>query len=110
MVGRYHGIDDLPEILGIFPLSGVLLLPRGQLPLNVFEPRYLELVDDALKSNRLIGISSHEITCSGRAVASEMEYAFWRPSVRGPTPMTTKVVTTMMAAAPITAQSKPKLS
>lgn len=48
--------DKLPNALPIFPLTGVLLLPRGQLPLNVFEPRYLAMVDDALQSNRLIGI------------------------------------------------------
>lgn len=48
--------DTLPDELPIFPLPGVLLLPRGQLPLNVFEPRYIAMVDDALQSNRLIGI------------------------------------------------------
>lgn len=46
----------LPAELPVFPLSGVLLLPRGQLPLNVFEKRYKAMVDDALQSNRLIGI------------------------------------------------------
>jgi hypothetical protein len=45
-----------PGILPLFPLSGVILLPRGQLPLNVFEPRYLSLVDDALRGERVIGI------------------------------------------------------
>jgi len=48
--------DQLPEILPIFPLTGVLLLPRGKLPLNVFEPRYLAMTDDALSGNRMIGI------------------------------------------------------
>jgi hypothetical protein len=50
--------DELrfPDILALFPLSGAILLARGQLPLNVFEPRYLNLVDDALKSDRMIGI------------------------------------------------------
>jgi Lon protease-like protein len=47
---------QLPEIVPLFPLSGVILLPRGQLPLNVFEPRYLALVDDVLKGERMIGI------------------------------------------------------
>jgi len=46
----------LPEILPIFPLTGVLLLPRGRLPLNIFEPRYLALVRDALGGERLIGM------------------------------------------------------
>jgi uncharacterized protein len=48
--------DQLPEILPIFPLTGVLLLPRGKLPLNVFEPRYLAMTEDALSGNRMIGI------------------------------------------------------
>ena len=47
---------DLPSTLPIFPLDGVLLLPSGRLPLNVFEPRYLAMADDALASDRLIGI------------------------------------------------------
>ena len=53
---RYLTEQDLPEALALFPLSGVLLLSGGHLPLNIFEPRYLSLVDDALKGNRLIGI------------------------------------------------------
>jgi uncharacterized protein len=53
---RYRSIEDLPQTLGIFPLTGVLLLPRGQLPLNVFEPRYLSLVDAAMSGSRLIGM------------------------------------------------------
>jgi Lon protease-like protein len=52
----FHSFSDLPPRLPLFPLSGVVLLPRGALPLNVFEPRYLALVDDALKTDRLIGI------------------------------------------------------
>lgn len=56
MAGRYHSTDDLPRTIGIFPLSGVLLLPRGQLPLNVFEPRYLALVESAISGSRLIGM------------------------------------------------------
>jgi Lon protease-like protein len=56
MFRRYHSYSDLPHSLPLFPLSGVLLLPRGQLPLNVFEPRYLEMVDYALAGDRLIGM------------------------------------------------------
>jgi len=53
----YKGPADLPGIIPVFPLPGALLLPRGQMPLNIFEPRYLALVDDALRSgNRLIGM------------------------------------------------------
>jgi len=48
--------EDLPEALSIFPLPGVLLLPRGRLPLNIFEPRYLNLFLDALAEQRLVGM------------------------------------------------------
>lgn len=46
----------LPENIPIFPLAGALLLPKGQLPLNIFEPRYLRMIDDALGGPRLIGM------------------------------------------------------
>lgn len=52
----FHKIEDLPARIAIFPLSRAILLPRGQLPLNIFEPRYLAMVDDALAGNRLIGM------------------------------------------------------
>ena len=51
-----HGGTALPVILPIFPLTGVLLLPRGRLPLNIFEPRYLAMTRDALAGERLIGM------------------------------------------------------
>ena len=57
MSGRFDpGFDELPASLAIFPLTGVLLLPRGRLPLNIFEPRYLAMTEDALKAERLIGM------------------------------------------------------
>ena len=46
----------LPQEIPIFPLAGVLLLPRGQLPLNIFEPRYLAMTEEALRTNRMIGV------------------------------------------------------
>jgi Lon protease-like protein len=53
----YRGPSDLPETIPVFPLPGALLLPRGQIPLNIFEPRYLEMVDDSLRDgHRLIGM------------------------------------------------------
>ena len=52
----YKGPEDLPGVIAVFPLPGALLLPRGQMPLNIFEPRYLSMVDDALRSARLIGM------------------------------------------------------
>jgi uncharacterized protein len=56
MAGAYHSLEDLPGSLPVFPLSGVLLLPRGALPLNIFEPRYLAMIDAALSGTRLIGM------------------------------------------------------
>ena len=53
----YGGSSDLAELIPVFPLPGALLLPRGQMPLNIFEPRYLTMIDDALRSaHRLIGM------------------------------------------------------
>jgi Lon protease-like protein len=53
----YRGPADLPEVVPVFPLPGALLLPRGQMPLNIFEPRYLAMIDDALRDgHRLIGM------------------------------------------------------
>jgi len=56
MPRRYHAYSELPRSLPLFPLSGVVLLPRGQLPLNIFEPRYLMMVEYALQGDRLIGM------------------------------------------------------
>ena len=47
---------DLPQVIPVFPLGGTILLPRGQLPLNIFEPRYLNMVDDAMAGDRMIGL------------------------------------------------------
>jgi Lon protease-like protein len=52
--------SNLPESLPLFPLSGALLLPHGHLPLNIFEPRYLNMIEDALSNGRLIGMIQPE--------------------------------------------------
>jgi Lon protease-like protein len=49
-------LSALPDTLPIFPLSGVVLMPQARLPLNIFEPRYLAMVEDALGSGRMIGM------------------------------------------------------
>jgi len=80
-------ISDLPDVISVFPLPGALLLPRARLPLHIFEPRYLAMLDDTLKSEiRLIGmvqprevtgsdeVRLHSIGCAGRLTAfSETE-------------------------------------
>ena len=53
---QYHSPDALPRVLKVFPLPGALLLPHAELPLNIFEPRYLAMVADALAGDRLIGM------------------------------------------------------
>src|SRR5918912_1404395 len=52
----YKGPRDLPDVIPVFPLPGALLLPRGQMPLNIFEPRYVAMVDEALRTSRIIGM------------------------------------------------------
>jgi Lon protease-like protein len=79
---HFYSFSDLPSPLPLFPLTGVVLLPRGHLPLNIFEPRYLEMVDHALASQRLIAmiqpVESEEtvlkpklsqVGCAGKIVA-----------------------------------------
>lgn len=76
----YEHLRDLPAVLPIFPLTGALLLPRGQMPLNIFEPRYLQMFEDALRGHRLVGMvqpneltnpsqdepAVHAVGCAGR--------------------------------------------
>jgi len=62
MMKRPVSPADLPELLPVFPLSGALLLPYSHRPLNVFEPRYVEMVDAALSGSRLIGLIQPEDT------------------------------------------------
>lgn len=53
---RYRRPADLPQRIPVFPLGGALLLPRADLPLNIFEPRYLAMIDHALSTDRLVGM------------------------------------------------------
>jgi Lon protease-like protein len=62
---EYRGPAELPEVIPVFPLAGALLLPRGQMPLNIFEPRYLSMVDDAFRDgHRLIGMIQPDVAHS----------------------------------------------
>src|SRR4051812_10614179 len=57
MSGRFDPVfEELPAVLPVFPLTGIVLLPRGKLPLNIFEPRYLAMTRHALGGDRLIGM------------------------------------------------------
>lgn len=55
-LARYHRPADLPPRIPVFPLRGAILLPRATLPLNVFEPRYLAMLDDVMAGSRVIGV------------------------------------------------------
>lgn len=83
MAGKpyYRNVAELPRTLPIFPLPGALLLPHGSLPLNIFEPRYVAMIDDALAGGRLVGMiqpdeeaadpgaaHTYEVGCAGRIV------------------------------------------
>lgn len=82
---RHFSLADMPDAIPVFPLAEALLLPRGRLPLNIFEPRYLSMLDDALKtSERMIGMIQPDgsgerpglrgVGCAGRIVSfSETE-------------------------------------
>lgn len=95
--GTTSGLDELPAILPVFPLNGALLLNTCQLPLNVFEPRYVDMVHDAMEGKRVIGIiqprdaedTSHEpplfdIGCVGKICEfSEVEDNVYRITLEG---------------------------
>mgnify|MGYP001293680371 FL=1 len=72
-------MKDLPKIIPVFPLSNFIIFPKTAVPLNIFEPRYIDMVDDAMKSNKFIGMIQpkkseknliipelHQIGCLGK--------------------------------------------
>jgi uncharacterized protein len=68
MNAQYRGPIEMPGVIPVFPLPGALLLPRGQMPLNIFEPRYLAMVDDALRDgHRLIGMIQPDVAHASAA-------------------------------------------
>jgi Lon protease-like protein len=69
----YEHPAELPAVIPVFPLPGALLLPRGDLPLNIFEPRYLAMVDDALKSHRLIGMIQPAAAAGDASETTQLE-------------------------------------
>jgi Lon protease-like protein len=70
--GRYKKPADLPGRIPVFPLSGALLLPAGQMPLNIFEPRYLAMVDHAMTTDRIIGMVQPRLNQSDRSAIPQM--------------------------------------
>jgi len=75
--------NDLPKIISIFPLSNFIIFPKTTVPLNIFEPRYIEMIDDSMKKNKFIGMIQpkhsikenfdepelHEIGCLGKIIS-----------------------------------------
>ena len=71
-------IEDLPNVLPVFPLSNFIIFPRTTVPLNIFEPRYIQMVDKSMKSDRMIGMIQpkktgelkkpdlHSVGCAGK--------------------------------------------
>ena len=68
----YNGPQDLPDVIPVFPLPGALLLPRGQMPLNIFEPRYVGMIDEALKANRVVGMIQPDPEAGGTALVPKL--------------------------------------
>jgi uncharacterized protein len=68
----YRGPGDCPTVIPVFPLPGALLLPRGQMPLNIFEPRYLAMVDDVLRGERVIGMVQPDADGGGSPTAPKL--------------------------------------
>lgn len=62
MAAFHPTVDALPEVFPVFPLEGALLLPRGRLPLNIFEPRYLAMTEDALGAGRMLAMVQPDAT------------------------------------------------
>lgn len=93
-----YNLSNLPTLIPVFPLTGALVLPRARLPLNIFEPRYLQMIDDALKTeHRLIGMIQtrdaptdiadppmHRIGCAGRIISfTETDDGRYLISIKG---------------------------
>ena len=76
-------MNDLPKVIPIFPLSNFIIFPNTTVPLNIFEPRYVEMIKDSMKTNKLIGLIQpknnksnsipdlHEIGCLGKITSFE---------------------------------------
>ena len=76
-------INDLPKKISVFPLSNFIIFPKTTVPLNIFEPRYIDMINDSMKSDKLIGIiqplglnnieqtdpNLHQVGCLGKIIS-----------------------------------------
>ena len=60
--------EDLPKTISIFPLSNFIIFPKTTVPLNIFEPRYIEMINDSMKSNKLIGMIQPKTTVNDKNI------------------------------------------
>jgi Lon protease-like protein len=120
MQSNFKAPGDLPSIIPVFPLPGALLLPRGHMPLNIFEPRYLAMIDDALAGPRLIGMIQpeleegtgqpklYQVGCAGRitqfAEAGDGRYLIQLTGVTRFRVLGEEVVTTLYRQCRVTAE------
>ena len=78
--------EDLPKIIPVFPLSNFIIFPKTTVPLNIFEPRYIDMINDSMKSNKLIGMIQpktsydnknepelHDVGCLGKSQVLEKQ-------------------------------------
>ena len=68
---HYRSEKDVPAHVPLFPLSGALLLPGGQMPLNIFEPRYLAMIDDAMAADRIVAVIQPQFDVAGETEKEE---------------------------------------
>ena len=69
---KFAQLSDLPEVIPVFPLSGALLLPNGQMPLNIFEPRYIAMIDHAMAHDRTIGMVQPKLDGVAECAAADL--------------------------------------
>ena len=60
--------EDLPKIISVFPLSNFIIFPKTTVPLNIFEPRYIDMINDSMKSNKLIGMIQPKTTINDKNI------------------------------------------
>ena len=60
--------EDLPKIISVFPLSNFIIFPKTTVPLNIFEPRYIDMINDSMKSNKLIGMIQPKTTVNDKNI------------------------------------------
>ena len=82
-----QNINNLPNTLPVFPLSNFIIFPETTVPLNIFEPRYIQMIDDSMKSNRMLGMIQPKKTLKNDS-PELFELVAWEKSLVFPKPRT----------------------